>query len=344
MLAGGAAGGTWDDGPVSLPPGSGMYPNPDRATRPGPFPPQWGAPADPGPIPLRPLLFGELLGVALGVTRRHWIPVGVVGAVFALLSSGATLLALSATGTLQSYAAGTWVNDLLAGRTALPPTGMLIAIAAGVLVTSIGGVVVSGVATAYAGADALGRLDKEAAIDRLRGRWPVLLLVAVVVAVLSTVGLALFVVPGVLAYLVLVLAGPAVIMERAPLPVALRRSFALTAGQRGRIFGLVLVSNLLVGIAGAIVVSVLTPVVGSAFGSPDAVTGLVISEVLTAVVALFASAYVASVVAVLYIEIRVRTEGLGASLRAAAAADPRTGRPPTITPDRPPAPGAPPAG
>lgn len=321
-----------------------MYPNPDRAARPGPFPPPWGNPRDPGPIPLRPLMFGELLGVALGVTRRHWIPIGVVGAVFALLSSGATLLALSATGTLQSYASGTWVSDLLAGRTALPPTGMLIGILAGLLVSTTGGVVLSGLATAYAGADALGRLDRDAAVDRLRGRWPVLLLLGVVVAVLSTIGLALFIVPGVIVYLMLVLAAPAVIMERAPLAVALRRSFALTTGQRGRIFGVVVVSNLIVGIASAILVSVLTPIVGSAFGSPDAVAGLVISEVLAAIVALFTSTYLASVVAVLYIEIRVRTEGLGNTLRAAAAADPRTGRAPTVNPDRPPASGAPPTG
>jgi hypothetical protein len=320
-----------------------MYPNPDRATRPGTFPPPWGQPAEPGPIPLRPLLFGEILGVALGITRRHWIPIGVVGAVFALLSSAATLIALSATGTLETYASATWVNDVLAGRTTMPPTGMLIGLAAGLLVSTTGGVVLSGMAAAYAGADALGRLDREAAVDRLRGRWPVLLLTGVVVAVACTAGLALFVVPGVLAYLVLVLAGPVVIMERAPLPVALRRSIALTTGHRGRIFGLVLVSTLLAGIASAVVVAILTSLVTSVVSSPDAVTGLLISDALTAIVAMFTATYLASVVAVVYVEIRVRAEGLGQSLRAAAAADPRSGRPPSINADRP-TPGAPPTG
>ena len=140
----------------------------------------------------------------------------LVGAVFAPLSSGATLLALSATGTLQSYAAGSWVNDLLAGRTALPPTGMLIATPPGCSSRHRRG------RGERRGHRLCGRrrarpVDKGrrsigcAAAGRclLRSRWS---------ALLSTVGLALFVVPGVFAYLVLVLAGPVVMMERAPLP------------------------------------------------------------------------------------------------------------------------------
>ena len=66
-----------------------------------------------------------------------------------------------------------------------------------------------------------------------------LLGVAVIVGVLVAVGLMLLVVPGVFAYLILVLAAPVAVMERGAVGASLRRSALLTRGHRGRILGAV---------------------------------------------------------------------------------------------------------
>ena len=130
-----------------------------------------GPSARSGPIPLRPLGVGDVLSAAVGVTRRHWRSIGVVAAAVALLASAANLATLAATDSLAAYAATTWIDDMIAGRSTLPPTGILLAMLATVLVSAIGSVITAGVASAYAGADALGRTDRPVAADRMRGRW-----------------------------------------------------------------------------------------------------------------------------------------------------------------------------
>ena len=261
-----------------------------------------------------------------------------MAAAVALSASAANLATLAATDSLAAYAATTWIDDMITGRSTLPPTGILLAMLATVLVSAIGSVITAGVASAYAGADALGRTDRTVAADRMRGRWKGLLLVGAAVGALSTAGFLAFVVPGVIVFLLLSLAGPVAVMERAPLATALRRSVALTEGSRGRIFGAVLVANLLTGVGSALLVTALSPFVLSVFGSGAPVAVLIVGELLTALVAFVAGTYCAAVIAVLYIEIRVRKEGLAESLRAAAA----RGGSPTISPGPGPAPGAPP--
>jgi hypothetical protein len=324
---------------VSLTGGPARYPDPGRPVLPGPAP--WGPPREPGPIPLRPLGVGDVLGVAVGITRRHWMRIGTVAAAVALVSGAATLGTLAATDSLATYAAATWLQDIVAGRSTLPPSSVLLALVLNLLISATGGVLTAGVAAAYAGADALGRTDRAAVVDRLRGRWAGLLIVGAVVGVVSTLGILAFVVPGVWAFVVLSMAGPVAVMERAPLAAALRRSTALTEGSRGRIFGALAVANLLAGIGSAIVVTALSPLVLSMLGSTDPVAALVIGEILTALIAFLAGTYCAAVIAVLYIEIRVRKEGLAESLCAAAAKGVPAPRP-TIRSEAPPGPGVPP--
>lgn len=271
----------------------------------------------PGLIPLRPLTLGEVLGTSVTIVRRHLVPLGGAAMLVGLMSSIGTLAILAGTGVLQTYADGAWLADLLDGVSTSPPSGILLAAFVGLLVTTIGGPVVAGMATAYAGAGALGRDGRGAVAERLGGRWGVLLVVAAIVGTLVAVGLMLIVVPGVVAYLIWVFAAPAVVMERAAVSPALRRSALLTKGHRGRVLGTVVVTMICGTIASALVATL----VASLFAKSDVVTILVVTQLVGVVVSGLAAAWTGAAVALLYIDVRIRTEHLDQALRSAAAAD-----------------------
>ena len=301
---------------MSLP----QFPSPEQYGRPGPGS-SW---EQPGLIPLRPLTIGEILAISLTVVRRHLVPLGGAAMLVGLLSTVSTLGLLAGTGALQTYADGAWLTDLLDGVSTSPPAGILLSALVGLLVTTIGGPVIAGMATAYAGAEALGRDGRGAVAERLGGRGGVLLGVAAIVGTLVAVGLMLLIIPGVIAYLIWVFAAPAVVMERAAVSPALRRSAVLTRGHRGRVLGTVAVTM----IAGAIASALLSTVVAALIAQADAVTVLVITQLVGVVVSGLAAAWTGAAVALLYIDVRIRTEHLDQALRSAAAADPGRINPP----------------
>lgn len=295
---------------MSLP----QYPGPDRDGRPG----RQGSWEQPGLIPLRPLAVGEILSAAFAVVRRHFVPLAGAAMAVGLLSTVATLGLLSVTGVLQTYADGAWLTDILDGSSTTPPGGIIIAALAGLLVSTIGGAVVAGIATAYTGAEALGRDGRGALTERLQGRWGVLLGSAAIVGVLVAAGLMVLVVPGVIAYLFWVFAAPAVVMERAAVSESLRRSTLLTRGHRGRILGTVAVTM----IAGAVASAIISGIAAGLVAQESTVTVLVVSQLVAVVVSGVGSAWTGAAVALLYIDARMRTEHLDHTLRIAAANNP----------------------
>lgn len=310
--------GAWDDGPVSVP----QYPRPDQSGKPGP-----GSWEQPGLIPLRPMTVVEVLGVGWRILKHNLLPLGGAAVLVAALSTTVTLSSLALTGSLQTFAEAGWLDDLLTGKSTGLPGGIVLASVLGLLVTSAGAPVVAGLATAYAGAGALGKNGAGAVAERLRGRWPVLLGVAATVGAVVGIGLMLLFVPGVFAYLILALAAPIVVMERGAVGASLRRSAALTRGHRGRILGAVAVTMISGVLAGAVV----SAVIGGVVGQTGSVGVLMLSEFVSVVVGGVAAGWTGAVVAVLYIDIRIRAEHLDQALRYAAAADP--GRiSPTIQP------------
>jgi len=261
---------------------------------------------------------GDLLGVAVTVVRRCAMPLCVAAFLAAALSTGVSLLVLAMSGSLRSYAEAGWLADILQGGTSIPASIITSALA-GLVVSTVCGVIVAGMATAGAGALAQGRDGRGAVAQRLVGRWPALLGVAVIVGVVCSVGLLLLVVPGVLAFLILVLAGPAAVMERAGVGESLQRSARLSRGHRGRILGV----TLLAGIIAGFVSTVITTVLSSVFGQQDAVGVLLITQAVGTVIAAFTGAWTGAVIALLYIDIRIRTEHLDYALRIAAESDRR---------------------
>lgn len=292
------------------------YPRQDPYGRPYPGQPDAWTLAQPGPIPLRPLGVGDLLGTAVTVVRRCAVPLCLAAFVAAVLSSGASLLVLSAMGGLESYAAGAWMEDILRGGSSIPAFVIATGLMSTVVATS-GGAVVAGLAAAAAGDLAQGRDGRSAVGQRMAGRWPTLLAVALTFGVLCTAGLILFIVPGVLAYLFLLLAAPVAVMERAGVSASLRRSIDLGRGHRGRFLGVTLLAGVIAGISAA----VLTTVVSSLFGTHDPTTLLLITQGIGAVVGAFTGAWTGAVVALLYIDVRIRSERLDYALRLAADLD-----------------------
>ena len=282
-----------------------------------PGPEQYGAPRQwqsPGPVPLRPMTVGEILGLGWGVVRRSLGPLAGAAIAVGALSAAVTFGALAATGSLQTYADAVWVEDLLRGTITSVPSGILIATLLGLVVSTSGGPVIAGLATAFAGAHALGGDGRGAVGERLRGRWPVLLGTAGIVGVLVTAGLLILVVPGVLAYLILAFAGPTVVMERGSFGGSLRRSAALTRGHRGRILGAAAVTL----ITGSVVSAMVSSFAGAVVGGTGTVTTLLVTQAVAVLVSGVAGAWTGAVIALLYIDVRIRTERLDQALWAAA--------------------------
>jgi hypothetical protein len=136
------------------------------------------------------------------------------------------------------------------------------------------------------------------------------------VAAAVGVGTALFVVPGVLIFLVWAVATPVAVMERAGLGNAVRRSALLTTGQRGRIFGL----TALALVTGSVASTLLGMAVLSFLPDASASTTMLISTVASAAVATFFSAWLAAMLALTYVDLRMRKEGLAVALAASATA------------------------
>lgn len=290
---------------------------PPGAPHPAPHGPGWspGTGRFPGLIPLRPLTVGEILVLAAQVVRRHAVPLLLLAAGFGAVSAGALLGLLGATGHLDSYASAAWFQDVLDGRTATPPLSILAASVVSLLVSAVGAVFVSGVAGACAGAEAMGRTGRAAAAERLAGRWSALTLVSVVVGAAIAVGLMLLVVPGVLAYLALSFAGAAVVMERVAPGEAFRRSVTVVRGHRGRLLG----ASAAALLGGVVLDTVVSSLVLSIFSITDPTTSIVVQQGVGVVVGAATGAWFAAVVALSYIDARIRSEGLGDALQRAAA-------------------------
>jgi hypothetical protein len=267
----------------------------------------------PGSFPLRPLAAGEVMSAGMTVVRRHFWILGPLAFAFSLASGLAQWGVLAANGSVSSY--GEWLGRVLDGGQSTIPGSIIASTAVSLLITVCSVVLLIGLTTVFAGQDAIGRPTTGGDLrNRLSGRWPVLLLASAAIGAAMLIGLTLLIVPGVLVYLAWAFATPAVVMERADLSTALRRSTLLTTGGRGRLLGL----SLLALLAGNVASALLSTVVSAAFGTIDASTAMIVSAVVAALVASVATTWQAAMVAVLYIDARMRRERLGEALWAAA--------------------------
>lgn len=298
---------------MTLPP----YPMSDDPAR--------GAP-QPGMYPLRPLTIGEIFGAAARVALRHLLVLAPLAFVISAVALGVEFSVLAANGALHDYASGRLAAvPVGATQTELDAafrriyTDLLPAVGLSALISLIGAPILAAVATPFAALGATSRdSDNRAGLARLRGRWPILLGIGVVVGLAVAIGSVLLVIPGLMAFLILLPAGPVAAMEGSSLRDSLRRAAVVSKGFKGRLLGVTLLS----GLIAAGIALVVSSVVGRIVGTSNGTAHLLVTSVVSLLIGALTTAWSSSVVAMLYIDIRIRREDLGRALLAAAGPSP----------------------
>ncbi|MGN9836882.1 glycerophosphoryl diester phosphodiesterase membrane domain-containing protein [Nonomuraea sp. H19] len=316
----------------------------------------------PGIIPLRPLGLGDILDGTIKLIRSN--PKAVLGlsAVAALLAAvplavGQALMLNSLGGVLAdpSNADPDELTGVYGFATQWGPTVVsymvqfvVVTLLTGVLTRILGRAVFGGGITAGEAWQLVkGRIP---ALFGVVGLMAVIMLVPLIVFVLLVVAIAtntsadswgwllgLTVVLGI-AYVAYALffrtrfafASPAVVLEgRGPLE-AMRRSWHLVAGDFWRVFGILLLTSLLVGVVAGIL-SVPFTVAGTLFGmfGAGSVATAIVSAVLIAIggtlSAMFTYPFEAGVAGLLYADRRMRSEAFDLVLQTAAIEQQRQG-------------------
>jgi len=304
----------------------------------------------PGIVPLRPLLFGDILDGAVKAVRFN--PKSMVGmsalvlAVFlipsAALGIGATHVTASALSTRGPE------YQVFAGL----PASLIQSFA-----TTLATAVLSGLLIHVVGQAVLGRKPDIGETWRAtRGRVLSLLGLLVLAGLFSLVSAALLIGPGVLlmindnigAGLVLLLVGmlalialslfvstrismaaPAIVLESHGVVAGLRRSFTLTSGSAfWRILGITLLAGILAGIAGAMlkfpfqIAGVALVAVAGQDTESGQMSVTFVSHVASLLAGSITTPFVAAVTGLLYIDRRMRLEALDVVLLREAQSNP----------------------
>jgi hypothetical protein len=311
----------WD--PPTYPAGTTQQPGWDQ-------PPAWqgaygfgraGGP-QPGIIPLRPLTVGELLDSAFSLVRRHArLTIGLAAAV--LIPEALLNIAV------QAWAGG---GHLVTGRTVLGPGTSVDSgssgtrVVASLVATPIGAafaMFLAGVMAAVAADAILGRPVSWASVwARVRPvRWR-LVGTSLLAGLLPFLGLIGFIVGGIFLWGALALAAPACVLERLGAWTALRRSWRLAVPDWWRVWGVRALSVVIAGVISSILGIVAGVIVGVAATSGHASTtgtgAFLVVTALSTAVEIVVQPFVAAVLALLYVDRRMRAEGLDVTLARAA--------------------------
>ena len=336
------------------PPPPGAYPPPGYGGYPGypgqPGPPRAGyGPPPPGPpgrspwkpgiIPLRPLSLSDIFNGAVAYVRASPKPTLGLTTAIVLITSALGLLIGLGTPAVAGHL-GAVAGDLGAVAGALT----------GAAATALATILLSGMLTVVVARAVVGAsITVAEAWQRVRGRMPalialtlletlaVVILIGTVVVVIVAVAAAanggvavlvgfplvlLLLVALVAVFTLLSLAPAAIVLERRPLIDSVKRSVGLARPQFWRILGIRLLAAVVaVLVAGA--VSVPFEIVGqlmSAGGSAGRIPGILQLTVTTAGQAIgqiITTPFTAGVVALLYVDARIRSEAFDFALRGA---------------------------
>lgn len=333
------------------PPGGGFGPppggGPGWAGPPGMRPP---APK-PGIVPLRPLGLGELLdGAFTGIRRNPKATLGLSAILMTIASIAEAVVSFFLVGetTSLSTRAGSQISEAEATRLlGQLGGGLAIALVVSVIATTI----LTGLLTIVYGRAVLGQsLTMGEAWQQVRPRLLrllgvtvlVLLIMMVVlgvgfgvpigiaVAVPNAATIVLAVLVGIAAIVAvlylhtkLALAESAVVLENSGVGAALSRSFRLTNRSFWRVFGILLLTNVIAGLLNSVIQ---TPFMLGQIPmtiSDDPSTGLqllavVLSTIGTIIATTITTPFVAGVGVLLYVDLRMRREGLDLQLQTAA--------------------------
>lgn len=313
------------------------------------------AAAKPGIVPLRPLGLGEIFDGAFGAIRHNpRVMLGLSTVVVAIATVVGVAVGWAFSGVLGDLLGGLPADAQLGGMESLIATTWGTSAGAGVTL-ALAMPVVNGLLTVSVGQSVVGRRISVGEVWRQVGPrvWflvgfsllqslaiMVVLSLAALVVVLgfaASDGLGLLLLLAslvgslVLAVWIGVRTGlvpPALALEGQPFWSTVARAWRLSRGSFWRLFGIYLLASVIVNVLASIVttpISWIAGLVGSASGatlmldSPAIVVGSALTTIVSGVIT---SIFLAGVVALLYIDVRMRREGLDVELAAAASTEP----------------------
>lgn len=320
--------------------------------------PGWSPPPPevrPGVIPLRPLSVLEILDGAITTIRSYPRATlglaAVVVTISQLFQFGALWFAMGRiSGSINSLPEQPTFDDIIEVT-----GGAVVGVLISTVVAALAQIVLTGLVTVVVSRGALGRGCSIAdawqvarpQLGRLLGVTVVSgLIVGGVIALgvlpglaaaladaptglvvlLLVVGIMAGLVAGVYLYVALALASPAVVLERQGVRRALARSRALVKGTWWRILGILLLTNIIVTVLAGILALPLSLLGGATtvFATSDdvSVISLALSSLSTIISGTLTWPFVSAVAALLYIDVRMRREGLDLELARAAGVAP----------------------
>ena len=350
----------------SAAPQYGQYPPPPQYGQYQP-PPGWGSPwgayqqeYKPGIVPLRPLSVGEVLDGSFSTIRTH--PRIVFGSA-AVLAIVAELIRLGVGAALNNIPAGLGATSLSTSPDQTPSeqlhalgsglTGALVSLVVNALCVAL----LAGIVTGVVGKAVIGqRADGREILASVGKRWlgllgvsvlaeliPLSPLLLVLVGILLTtvsvgLGASIAVVGGVGALVLcpmlwgrLAVAVPIFVLERRGPVASIARSWRLVRGAFWRVFGLRLLITIIVSVAAsALAVPVVLLVIGSAVdGKAPSTLALALVAIVGVVGWTVTQPITAAALTLIYIDRRMRAEGLDMQLTQAARAAAAAGAPAT---------------
>ncbi|WP_326955818.1 hypothetical protein [Amycolatopsis sp. NBC_01286] len=291
----------------------------------------------PGVIALRPLNIGDILDGSITAIRRHPLLILGVGAVLAVISAAITFLVqkflfadldeLTSVAALGPGATEAEARDAVFGVfgdvfLVLLPTAAL---------TTLLTTLLNGFLAAVMGRAALGReVTFSIAWAEVQPRLLPLLGIGLVYSVVTTIGLMLCIVPGVLAYVFWALASAALILERGTFKQAFSRSVKLVRGSFWRVLGILALAwiieylfNNIIQLPFTLGTGVFQQVLNPSAAAVVPSTGdLLLASVGQVISGTIATPFVALVTVIIYLDQRMRREGMDIELARAAGVTP----------------------
>ncbi|HEY3710458.1 MAG TPA: hypothetical protein VGL64_13845 [Amycolatopsis sp.] len=289
----------------------------------------------PGVIALRPLNIGDILDGSITAIRRYPLLVlgvsAVVAVVVAALNLAVSLLLVPDVTRVATLGPGaTQQEQLDAVYNLLGST--LLALIPTLIITILGQTFLTGFLTVVMGKAVLGRpVDFRTAMREAGPRLLPLLGLTLLYTLATMVAAIFCLLPAVIPYVFWALAGPALVLERGTVRQAFGRSRRLVSGSFWRVLGILLLASLIGWL--------ITTIIGLPFnlgsgafsglfdpqaGAPQQSTGgLVLQSVGTVIASTIVTPFTALVTVVLYIDQRMRREGMDIELARAAGINPQ---------------------
>jgi hypothetical protein len=275
-----------------------------------------GAAPKPGIIPLRPLGLGEILDGGFSAIREY-----------PKVTLGLSAIVVTAT-NLLSFAvnASARLNDGAGSPNLFAGGGFTLASIAASAIGGVGALVLAGMLTAVMGDAVLGRPATIGSTwAKVRPRFWALLGAGIITGVGPYLAGCPLVIPGIFLWGAWALTTPALVLERLGVVASIRRSWRLAVPDWWRVWGIRALSVIIAGVVQAIVVipATLIALGTSGWDTRSGGLGLVSLAVLSVggiLAGTITAPFTSGVLALLYIDRRMRVEGLDVTLAQAAAA------------------------